>query len=227
MNPPQTKRLLVEGYDDLFCVVGLMRHYVNWPKDKYDAPVWIEAVGSVDKILQRDYLSASLKDPNIKTLGIMLDANGDAFARFSSLKNLSNNFFNDLPAQLPKGGLIADNSDGKRIGLWVMPDNESKGAIEVFLKYLVPDATTPVWEHAVRSVTQARALGANCKDGHINKGNLFTWLAWQDEPGQSPGLALTRKILDPSAAGAKTFAAWFIKLYSLELAIDLQPRSAA
>jgi hypothetical protein len=221
VNPSQDKRLLVEGYDDLFAVAGLMRNYVDWPKEKDKYPVWIDAVGSVDKILERDYLSVLLKGTNIKTLGIMLDADINASARFSSIKDLCHNFFNNLPDKLPKDGLIADNNDGKRIGLWVMPDNVSNGAVEVFLKHLVPDGSAHIWNHAVQSVRQAVDIGATCRAGHIDKANLFTWLAWQDEPGQNPGNALTRKILDPHAESAKPFVAWFVKLFSLEFRKEL------
>jgi hypothetical protein len=50
----------------------------------------------------------------------------------------------------------------------------------------------------------------------MDKANLYTWLAWQDEPGQTPGHALTRKILDPSSPSALSFVKWFMALYSLQ-----------
>jgi hypothetical protein len=37
----------------------------------------------------------------------------------------------------------------------------------------------------------------------------------QDEPGQSPGVALTAKILDPQSPHAKPFIGWFRDLYQL------------
>jgi hypothetical protein len=222
VNPPQNKWLLVEGYDDLRSIAGLMRHHVNWPQEKHLAPVWIEIGSGAESILQKDYISTLLKTPNIKTLGIMLDANGDPISRFSSFRNLCVGSFPNIPKQLPTEGLITDNNDGQRIGLWVMPDNSSKGAIEIFLKYLIPDSTAPVWAHAVKSVTEAKKLGASCKECHIEKANIFTWLAWQDEPGQSPGTALARKVLDPTASNAKPFVKWFMELYQLQPSINLQ-----
>jgi hypothetical protein len=172
-------------------------------------------------MLEKDFLSAKIKESNYDTLGIMLDADLNAEGRYQSFRNVCIGDFPDMPKQLPREGLIHTKKDGKRIGLWVMPDNNSKGAIEVFLKYLIPGLTTPVWEHAVKSVAEARVKGSTCKECHLDKANLFTWLAWQDEPGQNPGKALTRKILDPHSDTAKPFVRWFMELYQLEHLINL------
>jgi hypothetical protein len=61
--------------------------------------------------------------------------------------------------------------------------------------------------------TPSRESGPNGLD--LPKAFLYTWLAWQDEPGQHPGAALTRKILDPHAASAVPFVNWFRQLYVL------------
>ncbi|MGA2869741.1 MAG: DUF3226 domain-containing protein, partial [Verrucomicrobiota bacterium] len=94
--------------------------------------------------------------------------------------------------------------------------------IEVFLKYLVPETAKNQWQHAVNSTAEARKLGCNYKDCHIDKANLYSWLAWQDEPGQYPGHALTRKVLDAKAPSAAPFVKWFLQLYSLQPSINLQ-----
>jgi hypothetical protein len=219
-------RLLVEGQDDLFSVVGLIRHFVNWPqgkpKSKSDYPVLIEAIGGVEEILEQNFIPTLIKDPTIKTLGVVFDADNDPASRYLSFRNLCVPHFPKIPKQLSSDGLIEENDDGRRIGLWIMPDNLSKGAIELFIKELVPDTGIPSWQHAVKSVTEARNKGATYKDCHVDKANLYSWLAWQDEPGQYPGHALTTKILEPKAPSAATFVKWFLKLYSLEPAINLQ-----
>jgi hypothetical protein len=116
---------------------------------------------------------------------------------------------------MPTDGLIIENLDGKRFGVWLMPDNKSAGDLETFLRYLIPHDQEPLWKLACASVTTAKASGAFCHDSHISKANLYTWLAWQEPPGQSPGLALTRKILDPQSPYAGAFVAWFKELYQV------------
>ena len=96
-----------------------------------------------------------------------------------------------------------------------MPDNQSVGYLETFLRYLVPDSQLPLWQHAEHAVTEAISLGAGCKDGHAPKANLYTWLAWQDPPGRSPGIALTQKVLDSNSGLAQPFVSWFKDLYQL------------
>ena len=198
-----------------------MRHHVKWPENKDDYPVWIEVGYGATQILDKDYLSASIKDPSTNVLGVMLDADLDAGSRYDSFRNLCLGFFPDMPQQLPESGLIVDNSDGKRLGLWIMPDNVSKGAIEIFLKFLVPERDQKGWQHAVESTMKAKKLGCKYKDCHLDKANLYSWLAWQDEPGQSPGNALTRKVLDPKSPNAAPFVIWFMQLYSLQRSEEL------
>lgn len=149
-----------------------------------------------------------------KAFGVMLDADGHAAGRYQRVKQLCEGLFPELPIALPASGLVCD-SDDKRFGLWIMPDNRADGDIETLLRYLVPDGTEPLWQHACASVQGATEIGARCRKTHIPKANLYTWLAWQDPPGQSPGLALTQKVLDPHSESARAFVAWFMDLFQL------------
>lgn len=85
--------------------------------------------------------------------------------------------------------------------------------MEIFLRYLVPNEHEIIWAHAVEAVKRGREAGAPCRDVHVAKAELFTWLAWQDPPGYSPGIALTKKILDPASSHADGFVKWFTGLY--------------
>ena len=210
----QTSRLIVEGGDDLFSVVGLMRAHVTWPQDRSLAPVWVEIGKGVTEILAPAYLTTLLKSPEIQTLGVMLDADEQPSDRYSTLKKVCTSLFPSLPIELPLSGVVVEN-EGKRLGFWIMPDNRSEGCLETFLRYLVPGTSEPVWQHAVEATSKARSVGASFRDSHVAKAHLYTWLAWQDPPGQSPGIALTKKILDPHSETADPFVGWFRKLYQL------------
>ncbi len=192
-----------------------MRAHVDWPNGKEDAPVWIENGGGVDKILERDYLPVVLKTRGLATLGVMLDGDNNPQGRYASFRNLCSGLFPDLPGAMPIEGLIAENADRQRVGVWVMPDNTSGGTLELFLRFLVPEHSAALWQHATASVTFARTLNAACRESHIGKANLYTWLAWQDHPGQSGGRALTQNILDPHSPNSAAFVKWFRDLYQL------------
>jgi len=101
------------------------------------------------------------------------------------------------------------------VGLWIMPDNASEGTLETFLRFMIPDGSAPLWAHAEASVASARVLGAACRESHTAKAHLYTWLAWQDPPGQSGGKALTQRILNPRSPISEAFVQWFLNLYQL------------
>lgn len=213
--PP--KQLLVEGADDLYAIVELMRkNGVDWPDKKADAPVSINRADGVGLLMQPAYLGDQLKQPGLKMLGIMIDADDEPAVRWSWFRNqLDLRGFRPLPDAMPRDGLIAEDGDGLRVGLWLMPDCGSTGMLETFLALLVPDTDLELWGHAAKSFDAARLLGAPCSDAHHDKARIRTWLAWQEPPGTSFGLALTKRILDPGAAGASVFVAWFRQLYHL------------
>ena len=210
---PMKRVLIAEGMDDLFAVVGLMEHHIPWGNKKKDWPVEIRPANGVEEILNAAYLSAEIKSNQI--IGIMLDADEHAEGRYQRLRQLCGKQFPEMPDTQPPAGLVTQNADNKRLGIWIMPDNQSVGYLETFLRYLVPDSQLPLWQHAEHAVKEAVSLGAGCKDGHTPKAHLYTWLAWQDPPGRSPGIALTQKVLDANSGFAQPFVTWFKDLYQL------------
>jgi|SRR5579871_181847 len=207
--------LIVEGHDDKHSVIGLMEHHVDWPDGRENAPVYVDVGGSVDEILKRQYLSAQLKRAGLKSLGVILDGDMHPYGRYQRLRDICLEHFPSMPEEMPTGGLVITDHAGLRFGAWVMPDNQQGGDLETFLSRLVPGTAEVLWQHAVRSVDSARKMGATCRDCHLPKANLYTWLAWHDPPSQSPGITLKMKVLDPHCPAAAGFVEWFKKLYAL------------
>jgi hypothetical protein len=216
--PPKKKQLLVEGEDDKAVVIHLMRnHGVDWPSIDSQWPVTIHASGSVEKIIATDYIPVKLKESELEILGVMLDADDKFEARWARVRTLAVPFFPCIERDLPADGLVIENDDGKRLGVWIMPDCSSCGMIETFLRHLVPDDAPELWDHAQAAFSRAKELGCPCHDVHVDKAHIHTWLAWQHPPGERLGLALTKRILDPSAPSAAPFVRWFKRLYRLEM----------
>lgn len=189
------KILLVEGNDDKHSVIGLMKHHTAWPEKRDLWPVWIEVGSSVSELLTDGYLTSELKAKNAEIVGLMLDADMNSEGRYQRIRQLCRGLFPTLPASMPGEGLVIENEAGKRFGVWIMPDNRMEGYLETFLRSLIPKGQEEVWKLACHSVAEARLLGAKCREVHVPKANLYTWLAWQDSPGQSPGAALTQQLL--------------------------------
>ena len=53
------------------------------------------------------------------------------------------------------------------------------------------------------------------KDTHIDKANIYTWLAWQNPPGRQIHQAIMERILNPQHPKAQVFITWFKNLYDL------------
>ena len=210
-----SKILIVEGVDDKHSVIGLMRHHADWPEARDLWPVWVEIGGSVEEILEDRYLTTEIKASNAHIVGVMLDADAHMEGRYQRVVQICSTLFPDLPAAMPESGLITENNDAKRFGLWIMPDNRSPGDLESFLRYLVPDEEQAFWQLSIKCVGEAVSSGARCRQPHIPKAILYTWLAWHDPPGQSPGLALTRSVLNIRSKSAEPFIKWLKALYML------------
>ena len=208
--------MIVEGGDDRHSVIGLMRAYIPWPDAEPEWPVVIDLGKSDSEILATGYITTYLKAPGLESLGVVLDADENpASSRYQRLHDLCQGMFPQIPRELPIDGLIVKNDEGKRLGIWIMPNNESGGSLETFLVQLVPDGDGPLWKHVLDCIHVAIECGAECRECHLDKAKLYTWLAWQDPPGRSPGIALTKKTLDPHSSHAATFVEWFRKLYKL------------
>ncbi len=215
MSRKPAKLLLVEGHDDLISVVELMSAHINWPEDRNDAPVQIRNCGGLNKLLNRDLISASLKTPGLETIGILIDADDSGDSRWASVRAYLSSSIPNIPEVLPPTGLVFANESGLRVGVWVMPDNVRPGSLETFLSLLVPPAATSLWDHAVRAVEDAKSLGMPCRATHTGKAQLYTFLAWQDPPGQLSGRALTKRVLEPASDSSRPFVQWFRELYQL------------
>jgi hypothetical protein len=177
--------------------------------------VRIEPRGGVENILDQHTIPLRLKSPEVQILGVVIDANDDFSGRWRRLHQLLIPFFPDVPYDMQSEGLIVGNSSGKRVGVWIMPDNRSRGMLETFLQVLIPNEFAAVWDHAKVSVAEARKCGAPCTDKHLDKAHIYTWLAWQSPPGERFGTAILKNILDAKSEKAAQFVDWFRKLYEL------------
>lgn len=216
--------LLVEGADDQRLLPWLIELGcgLEWERDGRPL-VFIEKRGGSEALLQRGTIAADLFDSGREALGVVIDADDDAGRRWQSLRDL---LLVDLigldahgvPLFLPQDGFIAEiDQDGpggpRRIGVWVMPDNQSLGMLETFVRSLISERE--LHGLAEQSCDEATRLGAPFKTAHRDKAIVHTWLAWQDPPGRQLHDAIRQKMLDPSAPAGQAFIDWFRKLFRI------------
>lgn len=211
--------LIVEGYTDLNTVVGVMRKHADWADTKEHAPVWISRGGSVHEILSYDNVQAVATTRGLRNLGLMVDANSSCVGRYESIRGRFAEYFPGMPEQIPPHGLIVENANGIRFGVWIMPDNRSSGAVEDFLIGLVPQESKILMERTIKHVESMHNISP-FRRSHVHKARLYSWLALQDPPTLDPLKALYTGALDAKHPAASEFVNWFIELYGLERLVE-------
>ena len=137
-------------------------------------------------------------------IGILADANDDPDARWDKIVDKLRRAGVEPPnGPRPAGSVI----DGRpRAGIWLMPDNASKGELEDFVEKLIPE-DDPVWPLAERYVSGIPHDARKFKPGKILRARIHAWLATRAEP-RKMGAAIGIGDLDATAPLAKTFAEW-------------------
>ncbi|MFM6531338.1 MAG: DUF3226 domain-containing protein, partial [Dolichospermum sp.] len=126
------KKLLVEGEDDLRVIPELIEKTgINWVENKKPI-VTIKQIGGKDN-LTSNLISTELQVSGLTHLGVMVDADDDAFLRWQSIRNACLANIPYLPESLPENGLIINTPDNQKFGVWIMPDNQSRGMLETLM----------------------------------------------------------------------------------------------
>lgn len=200
-----TQKLLVEGSDDLHVVLALCH--------KHGVPVNFEIVDNrgVSNLLKS--VNIWLKTSNLSSLGLILDADELIDKRWNEVKERLQKGGYDVPEHPSVGGSIIRKEGAPLVGVWLMPNNQSAGMLEDFLKFLIPqgDLLLPEAERALSRLELEQINGY--KPVHRAKSLLHTWLAWQDSPGMPIGIAITHSYLDTNAHLGHDFVKWLRILF--------------
>jgi hypothetical protein len=198
------KKLLVEGNDDQHVVWALCeKHKIPQNFDVIDCE-------GIDNLVER--LSVTGKLPETKAVGIIVDADTDLQGRWDSLKVILRIMNPCIPEDLPEKGLIAEY-DTRKVGVWIMPDNNTKGMLEDFISFLVPkgDGLLPVVDNTLNDMEKRKLNKYSLI--HKSKARIHTWLAWQEDPGTPMGLSITKRYLSADSDTCRHFVDWLTELF--------------
>jgi hypothetical protein len=200
------RRLLwVEGKDDSAVVQSLCSSH-GLPQS-----FAVRATGGIELILGG--LPLELRAAQLDRLGIVVDANGDARARWAAIRDiLHGEGYPAASLEPDANGLIVRGSRFlPRFGVWIMPDNTGTGMVEDFAARLIPsdDSLWPLVRSAVDGIPTAERRFPEVRR---SKAEIHTWLAWQEYPGSPMGQAITKGDLDGEAPLARRFVDWLRRL---------------
>ena len=213
--------LLVEGEDDKRVLVHFMDQFVVWGDKSSEWVVDVKVAGSITELLESSFIDNEFTRANLKAVGIVVDANADLKKRWDDVCRKCLKYFPDLPTELPNTGIDHSNSDGLRLGIWLMPNNESPGILESFLATFAIDQSQGLWPFVNSYCLDGKAQhAAPYKDIHLDKALIHSWLALQNPPGQQLHSAFIQRILQPSSPLAEPFVKWFCELFQVQRRID-------
>jgi hypothetical protein len=196
-----SQKLLVEGSDDLNVILHLCRtNNININFDLIDC-------GGIKNLF--DQVPIRLKQPDIETIGIIIDADENINGRWQRLSALLTTAGFQLPANMSNAGLIISHPNTEvRIGIWIMPDNSVNGILEDFIRFLVPadDNLLPIANETLLEIE--RNNHNRYAMIHKPKALIHTWLAWQEEPGVPMGLAITKRYLNTAEEVCQRLIGW-------------------
>lgn len=199
--------LVVEGSDDKHTIINLLAsHGWNWDRPDPYCP-YVKDAGDVESAIELVPVLVKSK----QRVGLVVDADLEFANRWTSIRDRMQKVNFALPETVSAGGCVSVVED-KRMGVWVMPDNQSRGKLEDFLALLVPQEDT-CWNHAIWSVLEASKLGAPFKEKDTIKAQIHTWLAWREHPGRPFGTAIHAEYFNHNANAAAAFVTWMKRLF--------------
>jgi hypothetical protein len=202
-------RLIFEGDDDKHVVMNLLFHHGSngEPLCYHFTP---KVKNGVDRLIRA--LNEELKATDLGSLGVILDADTNLARQWARVTHvLDVHGCRNVPPAPDQNGTIVETPDGKKIGIWVMPDNQRSGALEDFVGSLIA-GNDVLWPKAQADVKKIPADAMRFKPAYLSKAQIHTWLAWQEEPGTRMGETFKKRYLDPNRPQAASFVAWIKRL---------------
>lgn len=196
--------LLVEGPNDEHVVRHLCNRHQAMPE------FYIRGKGGIELLLED--IGLEILDPRRKAVGILVDANDDLDARWSAVANRLRAENIEVPSSPERTGTIIDSTP--RVGIWLMPNNESPGELENFVSEMIPD-DDPVWplsENYIDGIPKADRKFAEKK---ILRAKIHAWLATREDPRQM-GAAIGAHDLHVDGTLSTAFANWLQQLFEEE-----------
>ena len=215
---PRLPRLYVEGDNDKYVILSLLAR-LGIELDKDTGPVIVESKGSCSELLSAfcgAYKSArGFEHP----VGFVLDCDRVKDNRKQQVIDR----FRDIGCSLDAAdftddGIVKD-VDGIRVGVWMMPSpSSSSGKLEDFLRAMIPsdDRVLPIANEYVAKVAADIPVCSRFRDIDREKAEISSWLAVQNPPGVSYGVAINSCMLTTDSPLSCKFCSWFTRLYGID-----------
>ena len=213
--------LLVEGQDDKHMVGQLCDQCPLFSADRsgHDWSVTlisnsqtfaIKETGSQSELLDAIHLEVAVSGR--KVLGMVLDADRDLKKCWANIEEKFSQTRVQLPVVPDPAGTIVHEQDlHPRIGIWLMPDNKSRGELENFALRMMSrhDAIWPLSRSYIDNIPEG---DRKFRPSQTDKAKLYAWLATRREPGRM-GAAVGAGDLEINGPLCRDFFKWLVRLF--------------
>ena len=204
--------LLVEGQDDKHVVLHIIRRI------GLDLDIDIDDGGDRGGYSNlRDRIDTTIDEPGVDVVGIMADANDEVANRWASITDRLREAHRFRAASLPTrpdpaGTIITEGPRSPRVGIWMMPNNQSPGELEDFAAAMIPNGD-PVWPRARDYIDGIPIADRRFAEGKTERAKVHAWLAAREDPRRM-GAAIGAGDLDTGVPSCQSFAGWLRRLFA-------------
>lgn len=201
--PHGERVLLVEGPDDKHVAIHLSRSSPDIPDFR------VIDKGGISELLPS--IPLEIRAEGRVAVGILVDANDDLQSRWQAVTDRLRSAGIRPPATPVPGGTIIDVDGKPRVGVWLMPDNDSPGELEDFFASMIPPSD-PVWPLSEAYIDNIPIEHRRFAQRKIRRAKVHAWLATRERP-RPMGSAIDAGDLDTNAANGLKFQAWLRELF--------------
>lgn len=215
--------LLVEGESDKHVVRRLCSRYpsfkivdddddlLEFRSPESESSEWqtIDILNRVNVEKLLDSINVEIKVSGRQAVGILVDANDNLRSRWDAVGYRLRMAKIQFPQFPESAGTIIEGKP--RVGIWLMPDNESSGELEDFVVKMIPDGD-PVWPLSQQYIDGIPTDNRKFTQKKMLRAKLYAWLAARRDPKQM-GSAILSHDLKVDGPLCQDFVDWLIKLF--------------
>ena len=203
-NVDSNRILLVEGKNDEHFIKGI------YSKVSRSLPFKIKSKCGFSNLIKGIPLEIT-SSTRPEVIGIVTDSNSNTNERWNEIITAigkEREIGTDI--SIDRKGTILDTEP--RIGIWLMPDNGSEGAIEDLMEKMIPgnDRVLPVSRRYIKLIDSEKKK--KIKSKNFKKAVFHAWLATSDSPGLIEP-AIRNGQLDTDHEIAVWFVEWLKRLF--------------